>query len=334
MGLALAFVLSSGIMARAETYEEVLRSAVGVLKISSADYVTQFSWTNSIPVIGQKLYRDGQLIADVTGITSLSVKEESDSSILNYQLISGYAAGILDQASDSTRGSVDEQNVDIKSALVHPSGIWGAGQAAQAVSAGLTTLRYRTFISDLWVDAPILNVCSPVGKEYAFRGDDRSYGPTFSSYRTSQEITVDWNSNGSLSQTKDVGTTKRYVKVGSTHTYDDSLTASDSTITLGVTSHSSSFVNFHIAEDVKNPFCQPSLTNGIFYTYQVHLYRSGSYTLTGYALAAPNHELYIRDDNTGGWTTIFKKSNRGFDCFVVTVGGIVCNDGTDYAGSW
>jgi hypothetical protein len=286
-------------------------------------------------MIKQEIYKDGFFLADVSGLNSFVVEESEVSQVVDYQMISTYSALDTLQSSAVTEIAPSEiKHVDIKSALVHPSGILPGGLSAEAATATTSMLRYRTFISDAWVDAPPLFVCSPAGKDYVFKGDDRSYGPTFSSYRSSQDITVYWNSNGALALSKDVGTTKRYTKSGTTYTLDASQTASDSTLTLGITSQSSTFVNFHIAGDVRNPFCQPALTNGIYYSYQVHLYRSGSYTVTGSALAVPNHELSIRDDSAGGWTPIFKRANVSFSCLIPGWGGITCTNGTDYTGIW
>jgi hypothetical protein len=190
-----------------------------------------------------------------------------------------------------------------------------SAQAATALPSS-TIFRYQTFIPSPTIDAPGI-VCTPtLFAKYVFKADDRTYSPTSSAFKTRFDVSIDWTSGGSLRRTAVVGETVRYlVRSDGSLVVDARVTAPNTSMVLSLDGvQSSSVVQFRVKQDVKNPLCNSSVTNGIYFNYLVRIWRSGGYSMDGEALRMPNHEAYRRDSNDGIWSTIFKRNLYDVQC--------------------
>ncbi|WP_296646773.1 hypothetical protein [Rhodoluna sp.] len=221
-----------------------------------------------------------------------------------------------------------ERGVDIKEVLssveyhevshlrISPDGGFGEVSADAATLPAYSILRYMTFIPEAYVAAPG-PVCTggDLTKTYRFAGDDRSFGPGNTSFRTKFDVKIDWLNQGAVTKTVSVGETIRQVRF-SDGSWSSGVkrTALDSTMRLNLDGvQRSDFVSFNIEQDVTNPFCSV-LTNGIYFNYDVTVSRSGAYSFKGSAIKVPNHEVYIKDQDNPSWSIIARRSYPTFDC--------------------
>jgi hypothetical protein len=194
------------------------------------------------------------------------------------------------------------------------SPVIGADVAIAATLPASTTLRYTTFIPEYQVEAPYL-VCTPGdNRSYVFLGDNRTWNVTSSSYKTRMNVSIDWIHGGTTSYSKSVHPTYRYVRVGGTYEFDQTATASSSTMHLRVDAYSSTSVAFELWQNVSNPLCNSALVGGIRFDYFIAIERAGFYSVEGIAVKVPNHEVYIMDSDDGIWKTVFRRNHVDFSC--------------------
>lgn len=175
-----------------------------------------------------------------------------------------------------------------------------------------TLFRYRTFISNAHIPAPDFGVCSPTTGEYRFGGDNRSWASSGGSSRTNATTTFNWASK-KMSHSKSVGSTKRYKKVKGSWKLEAEKKASSNGITQTQKQMSASTGRLYLKVAVKNPFCS-YLALPIYAELTLQVKRSGSYSIiSGTRRPVPHHEAYIKRDSDS-WTTVLRKTNKGFDC--------------------
>jgi hypothetical protein len=197
-----------------------------------------------------------------------------------------------------------------------PTSILDQQAASASGQAAKTYLRYQTFIPDYYLGAPD-GACTPDSKKYLFAGDGRNFDPNSSAFRTRFQVTVDWSTNGAISYSRTVGTTKRYqianngLPILSSET---SATASNEGMTLTARSTSSTLTHYLLNHSVTNPMCNTIVTNPIWYDADVWIARSGAYTVTVNYNRVPNHELYLKDSDESNWTTLLQATTYSMNC--------------------
>lgn len=180
-----------------------------------------------------------------------------------------------------------------------------------------TRFRYQTFIPSKLVDAPYFDcrLVDYLAMPTQFAGDSRSWDPDSESFRTRQDIVVNWSDSGSLASEAVVGQSARITNLGLV-SMTELATASNSSMIVTQAVASSSYVAFHISEDVANPFCLAA--RGIYYNLGFYVNRSGVYAVSGTIRRVPNHEIYSRNNVNSSWVTIKLLENYGFYCLEPT----------------
>lgn len=301
----------------------------GEWSIQSTDSQASVTWNIPIANGSVSLYRDGSLVAvdDATGrylVPEVEPNEDLNFSFvvkapLNDSQIKEISAN--QNITEAKAAAFFEQTAISGMTLAVPaSGTASIDSAAAAVSLPDTTnIRYATFIRDYSLAAPIAGVCSPLFGKYRFRGDNRGFSPTSASFRTRFDVNIHWLTN-TTSAIRLVGQTRRekYDDASYKWVLDATDTASNSTMVYkALSSQTSSYTSFHIEQDVVNPMCNDLFTNGVYFDYDVRIYRSGSYSFVGTSLLAPDHELYIKDSDSTTWTTVLQNEVRTTDCLAI-----------------
>lgn len=204
---------------------------------------------------------------------------------------------------------------------------FGVAQPASAATVDKTRFRYQTFIPTATTPS---KMCFPVyyidprATAYLFKGDNRSFDHSPATSKTRHDVIADWNSGGNLTGTPGVGWSHLLVYSNSTLLSDNTLRATTDNMSMTVSYESSTASAFHLHNDTQNPFC--GLSNGIFYDIDVVLHRNGTYSVSGVALNAPNHEIWLQDVGTGVWSPVMFKTGN-MDCLTPGLSGIIpgCN---------
>lgn len=163
--------------------------------------------------------------------------------------------------------------------------------------------RYRTFISPS--TAP--GFPCKLSNGY-FGGDGRSYSATSGTHRTRMRTWIDWWDKGKPYHYKHVYSTKFYNNNGTLHS---TKTASMDKMKFETIRKSSSRVGFKYDHSASNPYC-PS-KGAIRYVITVNVWKSGTWTTSGWRRKSPHHEAYVRKD-TNSWRVVLRKKNEGFQC--------------------
>lgn len=301
----------------------------GKWSIESTDSKAIVSWGIPIEEGSVFLYRDGSLVKVDDENGQYIVPEVKANESLNFSIV--ITAPLTDSQlteisvnqeipKDQVASFFEQKAMSGLSLAVPISGTASIDSATAApVLPDTTNIRYATFIREYSLAAPILGVCSPLFGRYRFRGDNRGFSPTSASFRTRFDVNIHWSKN-TTSAIRLVGQTRREVYDDAENNWvlDKTATANNSSmIYKALSSQTSSFTSFHIQQDVVNPMCVDDVTNGVYFDYDVRVYRSGSYSFTGTSLLAPDHELYIKDSDATIWTTVFQKEVKTMDCLAI-----------------
>lgn len=222
------------------------------------------------------------------------------------------------QASGITLQHISSISLDLRGLKSEAQKIGKFGRAA--VLPSVTTVRFVTFIPEAWLNAPFVG-CADY-PNFDFKGDNRSWSTSSSSYRTKFDVAINWNSGPSLTSTRDVGETSLWFNVFGNRTLSQAATASNSSMVLTPISSTNSNVSFKMYQDVKNPICVNFLTNGIYSNLNWSVSRLGSYSVQGTYMPVPNHEAYISSSSSSSWVTVFQTAHQNFLC--LTGGVAVC----------
>jgi hypothetical protein len=298
----------------------------GQWTIQATDEVASVSWDIPIPTKSVTLYHDGEVVAvgdESNLISNIQVEPNSE---LNFSLfiqlpLSTIQVEEIAAEKQLSKGEVQgnfEQVVSSGMTLRAPPAGDASGTAAFAATAlpASTLIRYTTFIPNFSVDAPSI-VCTPAdGRTYRFLGDNRGPSPTATSFKTRFDVRVNWTLD-TKTITKSVGQTKRQVYISSTQSWVPSEYATASTASMifaSLAPQSNGYTKFKMKQDVLNPLCNDFFTNGIYFDFDVSVYQTGSYTIAGVALLAPDHELYVKDSDSTTWTTVFNRPTKSMSC--------------------
>lgn len=286
-----------------------------------------------------EVLRDGIEIYSGTGAGSLEENPVSDSSI-SYQ----FKMSRIPKNSDLTAFNPRKRAEIISNrALFEYSEILGfnldpdetqilnADSAKASITAVSTALRYATFIPQQFVSAPALGCTATSFSDEYFLGDSRTFSTSSSRNRTRFDVTVNWNAL-SMTSTTDVGITNVYQLYNGVYNFVTFDRAPATSMILTQKSISSSKAMFNMQQDVANPFCS---SNGIFFNYDVSIFRSGAYSMVGSRLQSPSHEIYIKDSDSAVWKTILQNNSFNLEgCLTPVVSGLLgCLSGTTLSGN-
>lgn len=197
-----------------------------------------------------------------------------------------------------------------------------AQAAAEAVilAASKSTFRYNTFIPS--ATAPGFP-CTLNGGY--FSGDNRSWHPE-GAYRTRVEVAVPWHTSAQPTFAKSISPTRLYNSSGQ---FVEQRTASAANITyqLNLRDVFGEFAQFTVNHYATNPFCP---TGGISYSIQASMSYTNDYWLDGTHRKAPNHEVYIKPNNSSVWYGVYHLANAGFSCLA---NDLLCGGRATYGAS-
>lgn len=181
-------------------------------------------------------------------------------------------------------------------------------EGAVASSTAATTrtyLRYTTFITEAKVSGKAL-VC---GSPPYFDGNNRSFSPTSSAYKTRVTLTYDWP-NGKVHADKSVHDT---IRLDSNGRAVERRNAGTSGIKVTVSSQGTQQTKLTVNHSVGNPFCK---TSAIAYNLRATVKRSGGYVISGEHRRAPYHEMYLGKVGSSGiaWTALYQFRGSNFNC--------------------
>lgn len=308
---------------------QTLELAGGSWTIASTSQEAKVSWEFPEDLARVSLYSHDEVVASSqSNEGTITVPDVTPQEILSYEirvetpLSFSQAQEISEQHSkplELVQSSYRHFEGGGMSLRVPSSGTAGVSAAtAAATLPDYTVVRYMTFIPNTWVTAPPFDACSTSGT-FRFLGDNRGFSPTASSFRTRFDVRVNWLNNTAISPTRTVGTTIRQKFNDSTKKWESagSDIASIETMTLTLSGpQTSNHATFNIHQDVVNPFCTSAPTNGIFADFDLSIWRAGSYSYSGTALLAPNHELYIKDQDKTYWDSLFTSETKNMDCLI------------------
>ena len=325
---------------------ETTNIAGGDWTIESTATEAKVSWEIPDDDSQVTLYRDGAVVRtdDSSGeFVVLDVKPNDELSFeivvtspMSNETIANLSAE-THLAADQIRTNFEQVTGSGMSLTVPMAGSMGVS-AANAVAAlpASTSIRYTTFIRNYSIPAPILGACSPIIGTYRFLGDNRGFSVSASSYRTRFDVNINWLTS-TTTTSKLVGQTRRQLFDDATGTWstDATATASNSSMVYkALTVQNSNYASFNIKQDVRNPLCNADVTNGVYFDYDVYIYRSGSYTFSGTHLRAPDHELYIKDSDATSWTTVYQHQVKDFNCLAILLYNVLsCDQTGPYVGT-
>ena len=203
--------------------------------------------------------------------------------------------------------------------------------ADASINASSTALRYATFIPQQFVSAPWVGCSATSFSDEFFLGDNRTFSTSSSRNRTRFDVTVNWTSLNTTAIT-DVGVTNVYQLYNGAYNYVTNDRALDTSMILTQKSISSTKAVLNMKQDVANPFCS---SNGIYFNYDVSIFRSGAYSMVGSRLQSPSHEIYIKDSDSTVWKTILQNNSFNLEgCLIPAISsGLGCLTGTTLSGT-
>ena len=283
---------------------------VQIATLASSSSV-EIAWRSVSPIRGE-LYRDGQFLTKIENQNSYFDEGLDTGSIHQYQLaLNPITSDVPIDENDSTNVIMAGTTVQLPS----QNSLTAVSALAAAPQASYSILRYLTFIKDKYIGTPLIG-CLPFGTH--FLGNNRSFNPyaTAQDSKTILTLRVDWNTL-SAEYWAYVGPTIMYTLNTTTGVYTETFHSQASNDGLWVSLIRPILATsgeFEMYIDAANPDC---LGLPIKVDINVLIKRTGNYYIAGAIRFVPNHEFYLYQENTGTWTTIYRKSISpiGFDCF-------------------
>lgn len=172
-----------------------------------------------------------------------------------------------------------------------------------------STVRYRTFIPQAKLSAPRAG-CGSYRSSYKFGGDNRGFGASSGTSRTSMNANVRWDGRGLIGSSKNVGATKVYNSKGKLVATKTASTKDMSIKQLGKTKTD---VDLRFRLKAGNPFCKYNSIQGAF---TITITKNGSYSIiSGSHRQMPNHEVYV-SSISGKWKTVYQRKYASAACLV------------------
>lgn len=329
-------------LAPTTAHAETQVSDVKVSAIAGAGNIT-LSWTKpdsteTLSITGPRLSVEDESLA---GTETASGFAPGERILLSIEIRSDVSDDMIDEIVDAVGASKSEaasqyESVEVESLTIEmPSSGFVVSSAQAASQPSATSFRYTTFIPQDKVEDLIIDIC-PVPPGSYFVGDDRSFDPSSTDYRTRVNVRVDWAAGGAVTWTKSVGLSTSYLQVlPLVPKIPVSWYANMDGIQVTELYRSGTHVRFEIDHNAADPLCLGAVLthSGIAYNYDVTVQRSGNYGLVGWARRAPAHEAYIRDSNSSAWKTVFQRENKGFYCLMPFAEYVDCKAQINYSGS-
>lgn len=172
---------------------------------------------------------------------------------------------------------------------------------------GLWQLRYNTFLKEEWLQNP-----NGASVDHYFKGDNRSFDPEASNFRTRADVFID-SDNPSALLSKEVGKTEAFNK---NEEFIEGANASDEGIKLEKVLTDDDKVLFHLHHSVSNPLV---LSPAIDYSLCGTFYKNGQFDIVGIHDQAPYHEVYIRASGSEDWQPIHQAESKGLEMMASTL---------------
>jgi hypothetical protein len=172
---------------------------------------------------------------------------------------------------------------------------------------GLWQLRYTTFLKERWLKNP-----NATSVDHFFKGDDRSYDPGATRFRTRADIFIDAE-NPSALLSKEIGKTEAFNK---NEEFIEEAQASEEGIKLEKVLTDDDKIMFYLHHSVSNPLV---LSPAIDYLLCGTFYKNGQFDLVGIHDQAPNHEIYVKVSGTDNWAPIHQAKSKGLEMMADTL---------------
>lgn len=151
-------------------------------------------------------------------------------------------------------------------------------------------LRYTTFLTDKWLENP-----NPASLYYYFKGDNRSFNPDASQYRTRADLYIYDNKEDATAElSKEVGKTKAYSRE---RKLIEKARASAEGITLEKVLSTDDWTAFKLTHSVGNPLV---VSPAIDYEVHITIYRNSTIDIVGSHDQSPHHEVYLNQKEDSG----------------------------------
>jgi len=181
------------------------------------------------------------------------------------------------------------------------------GEQKKTAKEDLWQLRYTTFLKEQWLKNP-----NAVSEDHFFNGDDRSYDPEATRFRTRAEIFID-TENPSALLSKKIGKTEAFNK---NEEFVEEAQASDEGIKLEKVLTDDDKIMFYLNHSVSNPLV---LSPAIDYLMCGTFYKNGQFDLVGIHDQAPYHEIYVKVSGTENWEVIHQAESKGLEMMADTL---------------
>jgi hypothetical protein len=172
---------------------------------------------------------------------------------------------------------------------------------------GLWQLRYTTFLNEEWLKNP--NAASVV---HYFKGDNRSFDPESSRFRTRADVFID-SENPSALLSKEVGKTEAFNR---NEEFIEEADASDEGIKLKKVLSDEDKIMFQLHHSVTNPLV---MSPAIDYMLCGTFYKDGQFDLVGIHDQAPYHEIYLKEAGNVAWQPIHQAESKGLEMMASTL---------------
>jgi acid phosphatase class B len=99
--------------------------------------------------------------------------------------------------------------------------------------------------------------------------------------------------------------------------FDASAVATNESMDLTLNGvQTANHATFNIKQDPKDPMCSffGATANGVYFDFDFSIWRASSYSYSGTARLAPDHELYLKDSDQASWNTLFQREALSLDC--------------------
>ena len=345
--LVVSAILSVGFTSISGPAHAEASTSKGTLSVTRNGTRSEVKWVLRDKTQKARVFRNGEIISQTQGDGN-AIDELNTLTPATYVLDISHTPTkyeIQDIPDDQVRAEALNNpdlysTVDLVGLDIGPSS--GENSANASTAAATTLFRYQAFIRDAVIG---VNGWSQLGctkgpvqlssADYFF-GDNRSYAPdpipnTYSpAYRTRFDVKMDWV-NKSVVPDKRLGVTNlmHYTNDSTQGVY--SLVPDGSSMKVVGSTISSTNARFQITQDVHDPFCS---SNGIWFDIIVNVARSGSFSLSGTRIQVPNHEIYIKDSDATGWTSVMKAPPLSMDCLNPLLSGFLgCNADLSVSGT-
>jgi hypothetical protein len=274
-----------------------------------------FEWEPIDGVSEYSIYRNGVKLENVTScaFTDKGIDDDENHTYMikarrplqrSHQLkwelksVIANAVGVIKKDS-STKMAADEEFTitkkigPIKELLKSPQ--------ERKLNNGNWHLRYTTFLKEEWLKNP-----NAASQDHYFKGDDRSFDPESSKFRTRGDVFID-TENASALLSKDTGITEAF---NNEQDPIETASASDEGIQLEKVLTDDDRVKFHLHHSVSNPLV---VSPAIDYHVSATFYKDNEFDLVGNHDQAPEHEVYLKEPGTEDWQVIHQAHSKGLE---------------------